>query len=236
MSKHIQTGQQRGGSPIVFKSGKPISVICVASTFTSLSYADNGGKVQITSADVHGLTTSPAVGANVYVSWAGGTGVSGLYTVLSVDSTTAITIDLVHVAMLGTPSIAIAGTAITVIENITIPTLSVNSRIEVSAGTTITASAATKEIKFLLSGTYFAARNTSTPTHKLITMLGFLQNRGSQNTQVCSLYNAKESSTPTTYTERNINTSIPSALTITLSTTLANERVRLEQYLIEVFI
>ena len=69
MSKHIQTGQQRGGSPIVFKSGEPVSVICVAATFTGLTYANNGGKVQLVSSGVHGLTTSPAVGAKVYVFW-----------------------------------------------------------------------------------------------------------------------------------------------------------------------
>ena len=67
-------GMARHKAPIVFKSGEPVSVICVASTFTSLSYANNGGKVQITSSGVHGLTISPAVGAKVYVSWSGGAG------------------------------------------------------------------------------------------------------------------------------------------------------------------
>jgi hypothetical protein len=104
----------------VIKRVSPISIIEVAATFATLSYADNGGEVQITSAGVHSLTTNPAVGKMVYVSWAAGTGVDGLYTILSVDSTTAITIDLTYVVGLGTPTVAVANTKIA-LDTIVIP-------------------------------------------------------------------------------------------------------------------
>lgn len=86
------------------------SYITAAATFTALSYADNGGKVQISSAGAHGLTSSPAVGKRIYVSWSDGTGVTGFYTILTLDTALAITIDLTHAVGLGTPTVSLTTT------------------------------------------------------------------------------------------------------------------------------
>ena len=234
MSKHIQTGQQRGGSPIVFKSGEPVSVICVASTFTSLSYANNGGKVQITSTGVHGLTTSPAVGAKVYVSWSGGTGVSGLYTVLSVDSTTAITVDATYVAGLGTPTVAIAGTEIT-LQTINLPVLSKNSSLLLWNEWTMTASANSKTCVIRLNGAVVQYQNIAS-NHTLARFNTRLSNKGSTSVQSIVEMPMNLASGVWTMREATQNTSVSTPISIRGRCATANEIIKLEMYLIEVFI
>ena len=231
MSKHIQTGQQRGGSPIVFKSGEPVSVICVASTFTSLSYANNGGKVQITSAGVHGLTTSPAVGANVYVSWSGGTGTSGLYKVLSVDSTTAITIDLVYIAGLGTPSVARINTYFAV-NSINLPALTRTSKIRCEFNSDITGSANNKVISFFLNNSEAVSANINTSSKLQNNFNGVISNMGATNVQTCPYYGA------TTSAHRVLNEETATSAILRLSTMFgaANEKITITHYLVEVFI
>ena len=236
MSKHIQTGQQRGGSPIVFKSGEPVLVICVASTFTSLSYAHNWGKVQITSAGVHGLTTSPAVGASVYVSWVGGTGVSGLYTVLSVDSTTTFTIDLTYVAGLGTPTVAIANTEI-VLATYPVPPLTASSKIRIVWGVVVTPSANNKTIYAKLNSTPLVVQSISGGAAAEYAQNGMISNYGSTNVQrgswLCSIPGYH---TNTDFASGAINTSIPTTLYITGKPVVFNEIIRLSMCLVEVFI
>ena len=232
MSKHIQTGQQRGGSPIVFKSGEPISVICVASTFTSLSYANNGGKVQITSSGVHGLTTSPAVGSSVYVSWVGGTGVSGLYTILSVDSTTAITIDLVYVAGLGTPTVAVAGTSITV-SSINLPILLAGSQIRIHAPITVTNSANNKFFRARLNDVVVGG--TLLTTAKDYHWLVEIAYRGN-NIKFSTMYLSYGGSSSGVFNTYTVDTTASNILTLTAQPTIANEVIIYQAYAIEVFI
>jgi hypothetical protein len=60
----------------------------------------------------HGLTAAIAVGASVYTTWTGGTGVTGLYDVTALDADTtgvAVTIDLPYVSSTVTISIAAPG-------------------------------------------------------------------------------------------------------------------------------
>ena len=103
----------RGG--FVWKGSPNLPLVVAAATFTGLTYNDNGGNVQIQSAGVHGLTDAKAAGANLYVSWAAGTGVDGYYPILTVDSTLLITIDVTHVAGLGTPTVS-TGAVFVVVE------------------------------------------------------------------------------------------------------------------------
>ena len=225
-------GMARQKTPIVFKSGEPISVICVASTFTSLSYANNGGKVQITSSGVHGLTTSPAVGAKVYVSWSGGTGVSGLYTVLSVDSTTAITIDLVYVAWLGAPSVIRVNTVF-IIGSIFLPALTVSSKISAEFNSDVTGSTNNKVVSFYLNSSEAISSNVNVAATKQNNFRGVISNIGATNVQTCTYYGA------TTSSHRVINeqTATPTAtLKLNAMFGAANEIISITHYIVEVFI
>lgn len=106
--------KNRAKNSFVFTSDDEQSIVAPAVTFIGLSITDNGGNTQISSAGVHGLTTGGAAGYDVYVSWAGGTGVDGFYTVLTVDDTDSVTIDLPYDAGLGTPTIAVINTKVEV--------------------------------------------------------------------------------------------------------------------------
>lgn len=112
--------KNRAKNSFVFTSEDEQSIVAPAVTFIGLSITDNGGNTQISSAGVHGLTTGGAAGYDVYVSWSGGTGVDGFYTVLTVDDTDSVTIDLPYAVGLGTPTVAVIGTEVEV-SRMTIP-------------------------------------------------------------------------------------------------------------------
>jgi hypothetical protein len=106
----------RGFPALVLNSTTPVSIVEPAATFTTLTYENNAGLVRLVSAGAHGLTTAIAVGASVYVTWATGTGVNGLYAVTALDADTTgvkITINRAFVAGLGTPTVAVANTVLT---------------------------------------------------------------------------------------------------------------------------
>ncbi len=118
--------QPAGSVRMLAQNAVPLSFVTVASTFTGAAYANNGGNVQISSTGAHGLTATPAVGANVYVAWIGGTGVSGFYKVLSIDSLTTFTLQLVYAMGLGSPTVTPVATDV-VIVSIQIPAGSLSS-------------------------------------------------------------------------------------------------------------
>lgn len=88
----------------------PVSLVEPAATFTTLTYADNAGDVKLVSAGVHGLTNAVSQGASLYITWTGGTGVTGFYEVLDADTATdEVTIDLPYIDSTVTISIATPG-------------------------------------------------------------------------------------------------------------------------------
>lgn len=108
--------QLRSFPALVLNSTTPVSIVEPAATFTTLTYENNAGLVRLVSAGAHGLTTAIAVGASVYVTWATGTGVNGLYAVTALDADTTgvkITINRAFVSGLGTPTVAVANTVLT---------------------------------------------------------------------------------------------------------------------------
>ena len=113
--------QPAGSVRVLAQNAVPLSFVAVAATFTAATYANNAGNVQLSSTGAHGLTATPAVGANVYVAWSGGTGVSGFYKVLSIDSATAFTVQLPYATGLGTPTVTPIATDV-VMASIPIPT------------------------------------------------------------------------------------------------------------------
>ena len=234
MSKHIETGRQRGGSPIVFKSGEPISVICVASTFTGLSYANNGGKVQITSAGVHGLTTSPAVGANVYVSWSGGTGTNRLYKVLSVDSTTAFTIDLTYVVGLGTPSVAIPGSDILCFSQ-KMPVLAKNSFVVLNGSYSLMPSSGNRKVMSRIESNDVGVVFVSSTNISARLPYGIIKNINSTSSQILDSFSFGTSST-TAFITTSYNTLLPVTIGFYGRCFAPNETITLLSAIIEVFL
>jgi hypothetical protein len=100
----------RGFPALVLGSLEPVSLVQPAATFTTLTYADDAGNTKLVSAGVHGLTNAVAQGASLYVTWTGGTGVTGFYEVLDADTDTEeVTIDLPYIDATVTISIAAPG-------------------------------------------------------------------------------------------------------------------------------
>ena len=98
--------------PAAYKSAPGLSIAAAASTFTSLTYEADGANVRLVSAGVHGIAAG-SVGHFVYVTWAGGTGVNGFYKILDRSVTTKLTIELAHVSGLGTPTVSLVNSDIT---------------------------------------------------------------------------------------------------------------------------
>lgn len=104
--------QLRSFPALVLENKGPIGLVEPAATFATLTYNNNAGDVRLNSAGAHGLTAAVAVGENVYVTWTGGTGVTGLYPVTALDTDTtgtAVTIDLAYISSTVTITIAAPG-------------------------------------------------------------------------------------------------------------------------------
>jgi hypothetical protein len=146
----------RSFPPLVLGSLEPVSLVQPAATFVTLTYSDDGGLVQLDSAGAHGLTTAVAVGQSVFVTWATGTGVDGFYEITALDADTtgvAITIDLPFVAGLGTPTVAVADTLVT-LASVTVPgwSMGVGGGIEIDCLYSLTNSADAKNIGMTYGG------------------------------------------------------------------------------------
>ena len=146
-----------------------IGIVGVAATFVTLTAADSAatpGFLQLSSAGVHGLTTGAThAGKYIYVTWSGGTGVSGLYPIKSVDSTLIITLD--------TTSTGFAGMGTAVVSKVTVKipmvtttiaagVMKATSELIVSSLWSHTSSANNKTISVDYGGTNFGAYVTPT--------------------------------------------------------------------------
>jgi hypothetical protein len=96
--------------PLTIGSLEPVALVEPASTFVTLTYADNAGDVKLVSAGVHGLTNAVSQGASLYITWTGGTATTGFYEVVDADTDTEeVTIDLPYVSSTVTITIAAPG-------------------------------------------------------------------------------------------------------------------------------
>jgi hypothetical protein len=166
----------RSFPPLVLGNLSVVSLVQPASTFTGLTYSDNGGLVQLDSAGAHGLTAAVAVGEDVYITWVSGDGVNGFYEITALDADTTgveITIDLPFVAGLGTPTVALANSAVT-LGSVTVPgwAMGVGGGMEIDALFSMTNSATAKNLGMSYGGgailTVSAANNASACVQKLM--------------------------------------------------------------------
>jgi hypothetical protein len=100
----------RGFPALVLGNLEPVSLVQPAATFVTLTYDDDAGNVKLVSAGVHDLTNAVAQGSDLFITWTGGTAVTGFYEVLDADTDTEeVTIDLPYIASTVTVSIAAPG-------------------------------------------------------------------------------------------------------------------------------
>ena len=145
VANHFFLGGQY--EPASYKAAPQFSIAAAASTFTSLTYEADGANVRLVSAGVHGIAAG-SVGHSVYVTWAGGTGVNGFYAIVDRSVTTKLTINLPHVSGLGTPTVSLVNSDITIVTQ-TIPagTINVGMNLQLELLVSCTASANNKTVK-----------------------------------------------------------------------------------------
>jgi hypothetical protein len=222
----------RGFPTLAIGSVSAISLVEPAATFVTLTYNDNGGKVRLASAGAHGLTAAIAVGASVYVTWATGTGVNGLYAVTALDADTtgvAITIDLTYVLGLGTPTVAVANTQVT-LASVTIPgwSMGVGGSMEVDALFTLTNNATVKTLGMTFGGSAFlaaaAASNTSASVQQIIS------NRGSSQLVTNSASSVGHGLSTGANVTLTVDATVDQVFAITAKPATANNLMRLETF------
>ena len=226
----------RGFPTLVIGSVSAVSLVEPAATFVTLTYNNNGGKVRLVSAGAHGLTAAIAVGASVYVTWATGAGVSGLYAVTALDADTtgvAITIDLTYVLGLGTPTVAVANTEVT-LASVTIPgwSMGVGGSMEVDALFTLTNNATVKTLGMTFGGSAFltaaAASNTSASVQKIIS------NRGSSQLVTNSASSIGHGLSTGANVTLTVDATIDQVFAITAKPATANNLMRLETFNLQI--
>jgi hypothetical protein len=224
--------QLRSFPPLVIGSLAPVSLVQPAATFTTLTYADDSDSVQLVSAGAHGLTAAVAVGQDIYVTWATGTGVNGFYEVTALDADTtgvAITIDLAYVTGLGTPTVAVANTAVTV-ASVTVPgwAMGTGGGMEIDALFSLTNNATVKTLGMTYGGGVLLAAAAANSASACVQKL--MCNRG--NSQVVS--NSASAVGHGLSTGANVflsvDTTVDQTFAITVQPATANNLMRLEAY------
>ena len=222
--------------PLTIGSLEPVGLVEPAATFVTLTYNDNAGSVRLVSAGVHGLTAAIAVGASVYVTWATGTGVNGLYEVTALDADTtgvAITIDLPYVLGLGTPTVAVANTEVT-LASVTVPgwSMGVGGGMEIDALFTVTNNATVKTLGMTYGGGVLlaaaAANNTSACVQKLMC------NRGSSQVVSNSATAVGHGLSTGANVFLNVDATQDQTFAITVKPATANNLMRLEAFKLHV--
>jgi hypothetical protein len=214
----------------------PIGLVEPAATFATLTYEDNAGLVRLVSAGAHGLTAAIAVGASVYVTWATGTGVNGLYAVTELDADTTgvkITINYPYVVGLGTPTVAVADTVVT-LASVTVPgwSMGVGGGMEIDALFTLTNNATVKTLGMTFGGgsllSAAAASNASACVQKLMC------NRGSSQIITNSASAVGHGLSTGANVTLSVDATVDQVFAITVRPATANNLMRLEAFKLHV--
>lgn len=155
--------------PFEAKDVPELAVVAPASTFVTLVNADDGsGNTTLSGSGVHGLTNANSQGKYVYITWTGGTAVSGFYEVLECEAATdELTVSTPYDAGMGTGVVSKVNTDIT-LASVTIPagTIKVGMGLQLDILIGCTASSNNKTVKANIgSGAWysqtFAGNNAS---------------------------------------------------------------------------
>jgi hypothetical protein len=214
----------------------PIGLVQPAATFATLTYETDAGLVRLVSAGAHGLTAAIAVGASVYVTWATGTGVNGLYAVTALDADTTgvkITINYPYVLGLGTPTVAVADTVVT-LASVTVPgwSMGVGGGMEIDALFTLTNNATVKTLGMTFGGgtllSAAAASNSSACVQKLMC------NRGSSQIITNSASAVGHGLSTGANVTLSVDATVDQVFAITARPATANNLMRLEAFKLHV--
>jgi len=214
----------------------PIGLVQPAATFATLTYETDAGLVRLVSAGAHGLTAAIAVGASVYVTWATGTGVNGLYAVTALDADTTgvkITINYPYVLGLGTPTVAVANTVVT-LASVTVPgwSMGVGGGMEIDALFTLTNNATVKTLGMTFGGgtllSAAAASNASACVQKLMC------NRGSSQIITNSASAVGHGLSTGANVTLSVDATVDQVFAITCQPATANNLMRLEAFKLHV--
>lgn len=201
----------------------------IAPNTQATAVGSNGGNLQVT-AVTHTLTTSPAVGAKVYVS-AGAGWTVGFYTILSVDSSDTYTLNVAR-GTLGVPTIALANTQVRAV-SIALHPLLASSTVNLDMTTDYTDTADDKRFKVLLGATELISINSTTlGTFVTRGFYGF-SNNGATNAQIGKFSLATSTGTgngTVAATTAAIDTSVASTFNIDLLPAVANQVCRIVSY------
>jgi hypothetical protein len=224
--------QLRSFPALVLGNLAPVSLVQPAATFTTLTYADDSGSVQLVSAGAHGLTAAVAVGEDIYVTWATGTGVNGFYEVTALDADTtgvAITIDLPYVTGLGTPTVAVANTEVTV-ATVTVPgwAMGTGGGMEIDALFSLTNNATVKTLGMTYGGGVLLAAAAANSASACVQKL--MCNRGGAQVVSNSASAVGHGLSTGANVFLTVDTTVDQTFAITVKPATANNLMRLESY------
>lgn len=237
----------RAGSVVHRDTSRATALVCPAATFLgAYTIAAAGADTLITSAGgAHGLTTAACITAGAsYIYISAGTGwTAGFHKInaIAVDTLgTSIQIDTTYDAGFGNPTIVLANSGTDVVlETITLPRLSTNSRVTTRVTTHHPNTANNKNFKLKLGGTALYVPTYSNTSVALSNNLEYsFYNRGSVSSQVASAGNLSatglgSSSQPCNTSAIDTGTST-AQITLSYSPAAANEVCGIEAYEVEV--
>lgn len=219
---------ETGNSEILLYTGLGTTIVSPAATFIAVSVADNAGNTQLSSAGVHGLTTSPAVGKSIYIS--AGTGwTPGLYSILSVDSITAITVSQAFASQ-GTPTIALVTTEIPLL-SLTVfgGIMGANGTLRCEMLWEATNSANTKTVRARLAGT--VGMNTTLNSQSGGRSNTIIRNQNSASSQKFnSAYFGGYQTSTVAHSTGTVNTAVDQQFIVTATVNTANEILGVSDY------
>jgi hypothetical protein len=224
--------QLRSLPTLILGSVTPIRLVEVASTFIDPAVGDDNGNTSLVSDGSHGLTAAIAVGSSVYVTWTGGTAVTGFYKIISIDvdvTGSAITINLPYVLGLGDPVVAVADTEIT-IASVTVPgwAMGTGGEFSVEALFNMTSNATAKTLGMTYGGQPFlsasAANNASAFIQKVI------YNRGASRLITNSLTSLGHGLSAGQPVELVVDTAVDQVFAITVKPEIENNVIGIEVF------
>lgn len=219
-----------------FSTETAVSVVGVAATFTTLTAADSvatTGFLQLSSVGVHGLTTGAGLaGKKIYVTWSGGTGVSGLYAIKTVDDANIITLDTTSTGFAG------MGTAVVslVTERVPLYTATIPAGALGATGELImdslwshTSSANAKTLNIELGGTSFGTYATPTTVASTVYQK-HITNRSAASQVSSALTSIGGGSVAGAVVTGTVDTTLAKDLIISGALAVANEILTLEVF------
>jgi hypothetical protein len=224
-----------GGEITLLQDGLGIPYIAPAATFTNITVSDNAGKVKLTGAGVHGLTSSPANGKSIYIA-SGTNWTAGFYEIQSINDTSALTLTTTYSSSFGVPTVKVVNQEVTV-KSVNIPgnLIRNNGQVLTEGLITMTASTNIKTIKLKFGSTEFFSVGLAS-LYPAFEFRRVFMNRNIHNYQVTfspSISRSFEESTVSNISFTK-NTTLDNTLSLTFTPSAVNEVTKIEYLTVRV--